>query len=406
MTIREQIEILRHRTAEVISEEDLEEKLGRAAAKGEPLRVKLGLDPSAPDIHLGHAVVLRKMRAFQDLGHEVVLVVGDFTGRIGDPSGRSEARRQLSSDEVVANARTYQEQAHKILDPARTRVAFNGEWLSKLSFEDVIRLASKYTVARMLEREEFRDRFREERPIHIHEFFYPFMQAYDSIALRADVELGGTDQKFNILFGRMLQREYDQEPQVAMLMPILVGIDGVQKMSKSLGNYIGVAESPSSMYGKTMSIPDEIMMTYYELATTLPDGEVAAIRAGLESGKMHPRDAKRRLGREIVGLYHGPRAAREAEREFDAVFREGALPEDVPEVAISRSELEHGGMWCPRLLVAAGLADSTSEARRLVEQGGVRVGDDRITDPRARVAVESGTIVRVGKRRCARIRME
>ncbi|MFZ5924821.1 MAG: tyrosine--tRNA ligase [Bacillota bacterium] len=397
------MDILKRRTAEIISEEDLRDKLERASRNSEPLRIKLGLDPSAPDIHLGHAVVLRKMREFQDMGHEVILVVGDFTGRIGDPTGKSEARRQLSVDEVVANARTYQEQAYKILDPARTRIAFNGEWLSKLTFEDVIKLASKYTVARMLEREEFRERFREERPIYIHEFFYPFMQAYDSIALRADVELGGTDQKFNILFGRMLQREYDQEPQVAMLMPILVGIDGVQKMSKSLGNYIGVAEEPSEMYGKTMSIPDEVMMTYYELATSLPEEEIGSIRQGIESGALHPRDAKRRLAREIVALYHGPEAAYAAEREFDAVFRQGALPGDVPNVVISQTELEDGKLWCPKLLVAAGLADSSSEARRLIVQGAVRVGDDKVTDPQAHVALRSGVIVRVGKRRFARI---
>lgn len=403
MTVQEQMDILKRRTAEIISEEDLRDKLERASRNSEPLHIKLGLDPSAPDIHLGHAVVLRKMREFQDLGHEVVLVVGDFTGRIGDPTGKSETRRQLSADEVVANARTYQEQAYKILDPARTRIAFNGEWLSKLTFEDVIKLASKYTVARMLEREEFRERFHQERPIYIHEFFYPFMQAYDSIALRADVELGGTDQKFNILFGRMLQREYDQEPQVAMLMPILVGIDGVQKMSKSLGNYIGVAEEPSETYGKTMSIPDEVMMMYYELATTLPEEEIGFIRQGIESGALHPRDAKRRLAREIVALYHGPEAACAAEREFDAVFRQGALPEDVPDVVISQAELEGGKMWCPKLLVAAGLADSSSEARRLIAQGAVRVGDDKVTDPQAHVALRSGVIVRVGKRRFARI---
>ncbi|MDI7246603.1 MAG: tyrosine--tRNA ligase [Bacillota bacterium] len=398
--------VLKKKTAEIVSEEDLREKLERAQRASRPLRVKLGLDPSAPDIHLGHAVVLRKLREFQDLGHEVILVVGDFTGRIGDPTGKSEARRQLSQDEVVENARTYQEQAHKILDPAKTRIAFNGEWLSKLMFEDVIKLASKYTVARMLEREEFSERFREERPIYIHEFFYPFMQAYDSVALRADVELGGTDQKFNILFGRMLQREYDQQPQVAMLMPILVGTDGAKKMSKSVGNYIGVAEPPSEMYGKTMSISDDVMMTFYELATTLPDDEIEAVRVGLASGRLHPRDAKRRLAREIVALYHGPRAAMAAEEEFDAVFREGNLPEDVPEAPISGADLEDGRMWCPRLIVAAGLADSTSEARRLIDQGAVRVDDKRVTDPQAYVAVRPGMVIRVGKRRFARVRVD
>ncbi|MDK2932135.1 MAG: tyrosyl-tRNA synthetase [Bacillota bacterium] len=405
VTVEEQVNILRRKTAEIVSEEDLREKLERASRASRPLRVKLGLDPSAPDIHLGHAVVLRKLREFQDLGHEVVLVVGDFTGRIGDPTGKSETRRQLSVDEVTKNARTYQDQAYKILDPARTRIAFNGEWLSKLTFEDVINLASKYTVARMLERDEFSARFREEQPIYIHEFFYPFMQAYDSIALNADVELGGTDQKFNILFGRMLQREYGQEPQVAMLMPILVGTDGVNKMSKSLGNYIGVAEPPSQMYGKTMSISDDVMMTFYELATTLPDEEIEAVREALASGRLHPRDAKRRLAREIVALYHGPEAAKAAEEEFDAVFRKGELPEDVPEVVISSADLADGKMWCPKLLVAAGLVDSTSEARRLIDQGAVRVDSERVTDPQAHVAVRPGMVVRVGKRRFARVRL-
>ncbi len=403
MTVEEQVNILRRKTAEIVSEDDLREKLEQASRARRPLRVKLGLDPSAPDIHLGHAVVLRKLRECQDLGHEVILVVGDFTGRIGDPTGKSETRLQLSAEEVARNARTYQDQAYKILDPARTRIAFNGEWLSKLMFEDVIRLASKYTVARMLERDEFNERFREERPIYIHEFFYPFMQAYDSVALRADVELGGTDQKFNILFGRMLQREYGEEPQVAMLMPLLVGTDGVKKMSKSVGNYIGVAEPPSEMYGKTMSISDDVMMAFYELATTLPDDEIETIREGLASGRLHPRDAKRRLAREIVALYHGQEAATAAEEEFDAVFRKGDLPESVPEVAISGADLVDSRMWCPRLLVAAGLADSTSEARRLIDQGAVRVGDERVTDPQARVDVRSGMVLRVGKRRFARI---
>ncbi|MCR4402828.1 MAG: tyrosine--tRNA ligase [Firmicutes bacterium] len=405
VTSGEQVDILKRKTAEVVSEDDLREKLERASRASRPLRVKLGLDPSAPDIHLGHAVVLRKLREFQDLGHEVVLVVGDFTGRIGDPTGKSETRRQLSADEVMRNARTYQEQAYKILDPARTRIAFNSEWLSKLTFEDVINLASKYTVARMLERDEFNARFRQEQPIYIHEFFYPFMQAYDSVALQADVELGGTDQKFNILFGRMLQREYDQEPQVAMLMPILVGTDGVNKMSKSLGNYIGVAEPPSQMYGKTMSISDDVMMTFYELATALPDEEIETVRDELASGRLHPRDAKRRLAREIVALYHGWQAAKTAEEEFDAVFRKGELPEEVPEAVISVADLDEGKMWCPKLLVATGLAGSTSEARRLMDQGAVRVDDERLVDPQACVAIRDGTIIRVGKRRFARVRL-
>lgn len=398
------MEILKKGCEEIISEEDLEGKLEQSIKTGKPLRVKLGLDPSAPDIHLGHAVVLRKMRQFQELGHEVFLVVGDFTGRIGDPSGKSETRPQLTMEKIMENARTYQEQAFKILDPAHTHTVFNGEWLSKLTFEDVINLASKYTVARMLEREEFRDRFHDERPIYIHEFFYPFMQAYDSIALDIDVELGGTDQKFNILFGRTLQREFNQVPQVAILMPILVGLDGVRKMSKSLGNYIGVTEDPQESYGKVMSISDEVMMTYYELATELSEDEVSDIRRALASGKLHPKDAKKRLAREIVALYHGHEAALRAEEEFDNVFREGGLPENIPDVEIHGSDLVEGKIWYPKLLVMAGLASSNSEARRLIRQGAVSIDGERIPDSDGDdLAVRSGMIVRVGKRRFARI---
>jgi tyrosyl-tRNA synthetase len=405
LTVKEQMDILRRGCAEIISEEDLESKLEKSISTGKPLRVKLGLDPSAPDIHLGHAVVLRKMREFQELGHEVFLVVGDFTGRIGDPSGKSETRPQLSMEKIMENAKTYQEQAFKILDPAHTHTVFNGDWLSKLTFEDVINLASKYTVARMLEREEFRDRFHEERPIYIHEFFYPFMQAYDSIALDADVELGGTDQKFNILFGRTLQREFNQEPQVAILMPILVGLDGVKKMSKSLGNYVGVTENPQESYGKVMSIPDEVMITYYELATKLPEDEIAGVSKALSSGKLHPRDAKRRLAREIVTIYHGPRAAIEAEEEFDTVFREGGLPESIPDIVVPAEHLVAGKIWCPKLLVMAGLAGSNSEARRLIEQGAVTVDGERIQDSTEDLAVSSGMILKVGKRKFARIQV-
>lgn len=403
MTVKEQMDILRRGCAEIISEEDLEKKLDKSIKTGKPLRIKLGLDPSAPDIHLGHAVVLRKMREFQELGHEVFLVVGDFTGRIGDPSGKSETRPQLSMEQIMENAKTYQEQAFKILDPDRTHTVFNGEWLSKLTFEDVINLSSRYTVARMLEREEFRDRFHEERPIYIHEFFYPFMQAYDSIALDADVELGGTDQKFNILFGRTLQREFNQEPQVAMLMPILVGLDGVKKMSKSLGNYVGVTENPRESYGKIMSISDDVMMTYYELATGLSEEDIQAVREGLSSGKLHPRDAKRRLAREIVAMYHGHEAALDAEREFDTVFRQGGLPEDIPKVTILPEDLEDGKIWCAKLLVLAGLASSNSEARRLILQGAVTLDGERIQDSTMDIPVRSGMILRCGKRKFARV---
>ncbi|HHY47133.1 MAG TPA: tyrosine--tRNA ligase [Firmicutes bacterium] len=403
MRPEEQLEILKRGAAEIINEDELKGKLERSRREGKPLLVKLGLDPSAPDIHLGHAVVLRKMKQFQDLGHHVVLVVGDFTGRIGDPTGRSETRRQLSPRQVEENARTYQEQAFKILDPEKTRIVFNSEWLAPLRFEEIIRMASTYTVARMLEREEFRERFQDNRPIFIHEFFYPFMQGYDSVALRADVELGATEQKFNILMGRHLQKEYGQEPQVAMLMPILVGIDGKHKMSKSLGNYIGVAESPDQIYGKVMSIPDEVMKDYYELASGLPEREVEEIIAGLASGQIHPRDAKRRLAREITALYHGHASALMAEKQFDLVFRQGDIPDDIPEVKIPERELVSGRIGAARLLAMAGLVSSNSEGRRMIAQGAVTVGARKLDDPLEEVEVTDGLLLRVGKRRFARV---
>lgn len=400
-----QLETLKRGAAEIISEQDLLAKLERSYRTGKPLTVKLGLDPSAPDIHLGHAVVLRKLKEFQDFGHEVVLVVGDFTGRIGDPTGRSKARRQLSEEEVVENAKTYKEQAFKILDPERTRVVFNSEWLSRLTFEEVIILASKYTVARMLEREEFRRRFEEEEPIYIHEFFYPFMQGYDSVALHADVELGATEQKFNILMGRTLQPDYGQEPQVALLMPILVGTDGVQKMSKSLGNYIGVQEPPEEIYGKAMSIPDEAMENYYTLATDFSPEEIKAIMAGLAAGTIHPRDAKRKLARRLVEMYHGSQAAMRAEEQFDSVFARGEIPENVPQALIPASELKDGRIWAPKLLVMSGLAATNSEARRLIEGGGVKLCGVRLGNPNEDVAIEEDAILQVGKRKFCRIKI-
>ncbi|HHW14579.1 MAG TPA: tyrosine--tRNA ligase, partial [Firmicutes bacterium] len=371
MGVDEELEVLKRGAAEIISEESLRQKLAEARKTQRPLRIKLGTDPSAPDIHLGHAVVYRKLKQFQDLGHEVYFLIGDFTGRIGDPTGKSETRRALTKEEVEANARTYEEQLSKILDPEKIHVVFNSTWLSPLTFEDVLRLAGKYTVARMLEREDFAKRFSEQRPIFIHEFFYPLMQGYDSVALQADVELGGTDQKFNLLVGRELQREYGQEPQVALMMPLLVGIDGVNKMSKSLGNYIGISEPPAEMYGKTMSIPDTLIIPYFELATEVPMADVRWMAQGLEDGSVHPRDAKRRLAREIVALYHGPEAAREAEEEFDRVFLHRDVPAELPEVELDRAELDATGrMWIVRLLHRCDLAKSNGEARRLVEQGG------------------------------------
>ncbi len=406
-TVEEELEELLRGAAEVITREELEEKLVRARRENRPLRVKYGADPSAPDIHLGHTVCLRKLRQFQDFGHEVFFVIGDFTGRIGDPSGKSETRPQLDEEEVRRNARTYEQQIFKILDPARTRVVFNNDWLSELTFIEVIELAAKYTVARMMERDDFARRWKEGRPIAVHEFLYPLAQAYDSVALRADVELGGTDQTFNFLATRDIMSRYGLTPQVALTMPLLEGTDGVEKMSKSLGNYIGISESPRDIYGKAMSIPDELMPRYFELVTDLPLAEVREIVTGLESGELHPRDAKMRLAHTLVRMYHGPEEADRAQDEFVAVFRRGELPADILPITLSTSELSpEGTMWIARLLVQLGLASSTSEARRLVLQGGVRVGESRVTDPAADVAVKDEMVVRVGKRRVAKVRLK
>lgn len=396
--VTRQLSIIRRGAAEIIPEEDLEKKVRHSLRTGRPLRVKLGLDPTAPDIHLGHTVVLHKLRQFQELGHQVIIIIGDFTGRIGDPTGRSETRRQLTEEEVKTNAETYKEQIFKILDPRRTEVVFNSSWLGKLTFSEVIELAAKVTVARMLEREDFSRRFQEGRPIGIHEFFYPLMQGYDSVVLRADVELGGTDQKFNLLMGRTLQKEYGQEPQVALMMPILPGLDGIQKMSKSLGNYIGINEPPQEMYGKTMSLPDELMLLYFELVTTLSLEELEDLRRRLAAGMLHPRDAKMYLAREIVKLYHGEAAALQAEANFRRVFQERELPEEMPEV-----EVEKARMWVPRLLVRCGLAPSTSEARRLILQGAVKLNGVKLEDPEADIEISPGDVLQVGRRKFVRL---
>ncbi|MDR7433813.1 MAG: tyrosine--tRNA ligase [Armatimonadota bacterium] len=401
MTPEQQLEILKRGAAEIITEEELLAKL----RKGRPLRIKLGLDPSVPDIHLGHAVVLRKLRQFQDLGHEVIIVIGDFTAMIGDPSGRIETRPQLSPEQVKENAKTYFDQYTRILDPSRTRVVFNSQWLGPLTFQEVIGLASKVTVARILERDDFSERMRQGLPLHLHEILYPLCQAYDSVALEADVEMGGTDQKFNNLMGRDLQREFGQEPQVVFLMPILVGLDGQQKMSKSLGNYIGIAEPPEEMFGKVMSLPDDLMVQYFVLCTDVPMEEVQAIDQGLKEGTLHPRDIKRRLAREIVTIYHGKAAATAAEEAFDRVFVAKELPEQVPEVLLEADDLEGGRIWIVKLLVLAGLVESNSEAKRLISQGGVSVDGRRITDIDTDLVVTDGMVVRVGKRRFARIRL-
>ena len=390
ITVDEQLTILQRGTAAITTGEELRKKL----SLGRPLRVKLGLDPSAPDIHLGHAVVLRKLREFQDLGHEVVALVGDFTGRIGDPSGKSETRRQLTEDQVRANARTYEQQIFKILDPQRTRVDFNSTWLAPMDFAQVCELAAKVTVARMLERDDFATRFRESRPIHLHEFFYALMQGYDSVALQADIELGGTDQTFNLMMAREIQRDYGQEPEVAVIMPLLEGTDGVQKMSKSLGNYIGVDEPPGDMFGKVMSIPDALIARYFDICTRVAMARVHELLAG------NPRDAKAALARAIVADFHGEAAAQAAADEFERVFSRRELPADMPEVL-----LPGAATTALDLLVACGMAASRGEARRLVQQGGVSLGGQRVTDPLAAVTVPDGSVLQVGPRRFARLRV-
>lgn len=403
MNVLQQFEIIKNNTVEIIAEEELLKKLNYSVSTGKPLRVKLGLDPSAPDLHLGHAVVLHKLREFQELGHHVIIILGDFTGRIGDPTGRSEARRQLTDEEVLQNAATYREQVFKILDPVKTELVFNSEWLAKLNFADVIKLAACYNVARMLEREDFSKRYREQQPIGIHEFFYPLMQGYDSVFLRADVEFGATEQKFNLLMGRHLQREYGQAPQVCIMMPILVGLDGTQKMSKSLKNYIGITEEPSQMFGKAMSMSDRLMPEYYKLATDYTMGQVAEVEKSLADGSLHPRDAKLRLARRIVQLYHGKEAAEQAEAEFKNIFQQGNLPNDIPEIDISPIA-EGSKVSLLKLLTFANMAASSSEARRLIQQGGVKVNDEKVDEIEAKISTAAGTVIQAGKRKFIKIK--
>lgn len=402
----EQLETLLAGAAEVIPAQELEARLARSHEAEQPLRVKLGIDPSRPDLHLGHAVVLRKLRQFQELGHLPVLIIGDFTGRVGDPSGQSETRPFLSVEEIEINAQTYLDQAGKVLEMQHVEVRRNSEWLAKMDMGDVLRLTSLYTVARMLERDDFRGRYREGRPISVAEFLYPLMQAMDSVAVRADVEMGGTDQIFNLLVGREIQKEYGQEPQIVFTMPLLIGTDGTRKMSKSFDNHVGLTEPPDEMFGKLMSIPDELIPPYFRLCTTLEAADVDAIERGLADGSLHPGEQKRRLARKIVRLYHGDDAAVAAEERFDRVHKERALPEDVEEIPIPTDAVKDGKVWLPRLLAAAGLAASRSDARRLIEQGGVRLDGKQVTDPDAEIPREdlSGRVLQVGRRKFLRLR--
>lgn len=405
-TIEGQIDIIQRGVVDLITVEELRRKLERSFATAQPLRVKLGLDPTAPDIHLGHTVVLHKLRQFQELGHQVILVIGDFTGLIGDPTGKSETRRPLTREEIQANAETYATQIFKVLEPEKTTLRFNSEWLGRLSPEEIVALTAKHTVARMLERDDFQRRFHEGRPIGIHEFLYPLFQAYDSVALQADIEIGGTDQKFNLLVGRDIQREYGQDPQVILTTPLLEGLDGVQKMSKSLGNYIGITEPPREIYGKLMSISDALMLRYYELLSDVDAASLEDYKQRIQTGSINPRDLKMALARELVTRFYDAAAAREAEEEFQRVFRAGGLPDDIDEPIVQLSDRDHGQMWIIPLLVQAHLAMSNSEARRLIQQGAVRVDGEKVSDIDLRLPTHVSHILQVGRRRFARIRPE
>ncbi len=395
-TPEEQLHILKSGTAEIVPEDAFVTKL----QQGRPLVAKLGVDPTAPDLHLGHAVPLRKLRQFQDLGHKVVLIIGDFTALIGDPSGRNSTRPPLTAEEVDANAETYVEQAFRILDPDKTEMRRNSEWLAPLGFAEILKLTSAFTVARILERDDFQKRYREGVGISLHEFLYPVAQAYDSVAISADVELGGTDQLFNLLAGRELMGKQGMEPQVCLTLPLLEGTDGVQKMSKSYGNYVGLTDEPADMFGKVMSIPDELMVKYYRLCTALPVDEMDTLESGLAEGTLHPNVTKRRLAREIVALYHSISSAEEAEAAFDRVFKEHQAPEDIPEMAVELGDPVH----LPALLRELGLVASNGEGRRMIDQGGVKVDGKVLEAGIYDVAADAvaGRVLQVGKRRFAR----
>jgi tyrosyl-tRNA synthetase len=403
MTVAEQMEIIKRGAVEILVEKELVEKLEKSIKTGVPLKIKAGFDPTAPDLHLGHTVLLHKLRQFQKLGHEVHFLIGDFTGMIGDPTGKSETRKALTREDVLKNAESYKEQVFKILDPELTKVVFNSEWLGQLTASDMIGLASKYTVARMLEREDFNNRFSNQLPISIHEFMYPLVQGYDSVALKADVELGGTDQKFNLLVGRELQREWGQAPQTVITMPLLEGLDGVNKMSKSLGNYIGINEPADEIFGKVMSISDQLMLRYYELLSDLTLVEIEALKEGLKDGSVHPMAAKKSLGRELVARYHGEAAAVQAEDNFVSRYRDNQTPEEMPEFILTP---EGKKVLLCRVLAETGLAKSNSEGRRSILGGGVKVKGEKISDENHEIACSGEYVIQVGKRRFARVRFD
>jgi tyrosyl-tRNA synthetase len=398
MNIEEQLDFLSARTVDFINRDDLKKKLEKAQSEGRGLRIKYGADPSAPDIHLGHVVGLNKLREFQDAGHTVVFIIGDFTGMIGDPSGKSQTRKPLTKEQVDENAKSYQEQVFKILDKDKTEVRFNSEWCGKMDFSDVIRLSAHVTVAQMLARDDFSKRYAANQPISIVEFLYPLVQAYDSVMVEADIELGGTDQLFNLLLGRELQKVMGQEQQCVMTLPLIEGLDGVQKMSKSLNNYVGVDEAPRDMYGKLMSVPDDLMWKYFEYILCWPKDKVQETHAKVAAGELHPRAVKDMLGQEVVARFIGEEEAKAAAEEFTRIFAQKELPDDIPEVAVPAEEI---GLLS--LMVQAGLCKSNGEARRLVKQGAVKINDEKVSDERAQIVPEDGMIIRSGKRGFAKV---
>jgi tyrosyl-tRNA synthetase len=401
-SVQEQMAIIRRGAVEILVESELEQKLKKSVATGVPLKIKAGFDPTAPDLHIGHTVLIQKLKQFQDLGHEVNFLIGDFTGMIGDPTGKNETRKALTREAVLKNAETYKEQVFKILDPARTRVVFNSTWMGRMSAADLIALAARYTVARMLERDDFHKRFTGQQPIAIHEFLYPLVQGYDSVALRADVELGGTDQKFNLLVGRELQKQEGQEPQCVLTMPLLEGLDGVNKMSKSLGNYIGITEPPKEIFGKVMSISDELMLRYYELLSDVDLAQLQRVCDGVEGkpGGAHPMESKKALARELVARFYDHDAAVRAEEDFVLQFRQKEIPDDIPEYVSGDKQ----PVWVCKLMADAGLVASNGEARRLVKQGAVKLNGQKLSDADQEVAPCGELILQAGKRRFVRIK--
>ena len=397
--VERQMRIILKGALKLIGEEELREKLARSVRTGKPLNVKLGLDPSAPDIHLGHAVVLRKLKQMQDLGHQIVIIIGDFTGKIGDPTGKAKGRKALSDREVLLNAQTYQEQIFRVLDREKTQVRYNGEWLELLGLTEILKMASTVTVARMLERDDFQNRYAHNIPIGLHEFFYPLMQAYDSVAIRADLELGGSDQTFNILMGRSLQKDYGMEPQAALFMPILEGLDGVEKMSKSLGNYIGVQEEAKVMFRKVMEVPDSLITRYFALATDILPEKLDDVEKALENGE-NPRDWKLLLARTVTALYHSEEETRAAEEFFKQAFTKKEIPRDIPELEMTAAESTL--LDTAEVLVRAGMLTSKSELRRLLMQGGVSLNGERVCDPE--IPIKNGDVLKLGKKRFAKIR--